>query len=441
MKKAYIIITLLISTNLYTQNINKCGTTKLVNEELANNPDYVNGYNAVLEQNKIWLNQNKQKGNHATITLPVVVHIVHKDNHPLNIGTNIPDIQIEDALRILNEDYSKTNPEFPNPPRNTFVNYAGNPNLKFCLATIDPNGNTTNGINRVATTKSNFDKDTESNDMKRSSTLGADGWPPTEYINIWVCDIVNQGGGQILGYAYKPGLPSWNAWKDGLVVDYRYFGTIGNAANNDGRTPTHEIGHYLGLDHTFCEETDAQGNTICCDNDNNNSGGFVDDTPATEEVYYGPVSIITNNNSCNDLSYPNTFTTNVLDMDENYMSYASNTWMFTHSQASVMNATLNGYRANLKNSPVSVNCNQNTNINEYRSQNINIYPNPTSGKITINTNEIIESIYVKNIIGKDVNQYNRNNKNIDLSLLENGVYFINIKTQKGIHIKKLILAK
>ena len=40
-----------------------------------------------------------------------------------------------------------TNPEFPNPPRNTFINSAGNPNIQFCLATIDENGNPTGDEN------------------------------------------------------------------------------------------------------------------------------------------------------------------------------------------------------------------------------------------------------------------------------------------------------
>ena len=57
----------------------------------------------------------------ATITIPVVIHVVHRQTH-VNIGsgTNISNEQIEDQLRTLNEDFSKTNPEFPNPPRNIF---------------------------------------------------------------------------------------------------------------------------------------------------------------------------------------------------------------------------------------------------------------------------------------------------------------------------------
>ena len=124
-----------------------------------------------------------------------------------------------DALRILNEDYSKTNPEFPNPPRNTFTNVAGNPNLEFCLASVDENGDPTTGITRTSTSKTNFDPDSESNDMKQNSTGGKDGWDPSKYLNIWICDLsTTSGGGMVLGYAYLPGLPSWNAWRDGQLI-------------------------------------------------------------------------------------------------------------------------------------------------------------------------------------------------------------------------------
>ena len=332
-----------LSISFYGQkNHKKCNTTKLVVQELKDNLDY-----AKARENAQLLKNNSTKK--TTITIPVVIHIIHRQSHSnIGSGTNIPNIQIEDALRILNEDFSKTNPEFPNPPRNTFLNYWGNPDLEFCLATTDPEGNATSGITRTATAQINWDADdnTEANAMKLNSSGGIDSWDPKKYLNIWVCDLTNsQSNGMTLGYAYLPGLLAGfgqNAWKDGLVVDYRYFGTNGiAAASSDGRTATHEIGHYLGLNHTFCEETDSQGNyTICCDNDNNSWwGGDVDDTPASKGIFFGPVTASTNNNTCNDLSYSNVFTTNVLDMDENYMSYAANTWMFSQGQVDVMMAT------------------------------------------------------------------------------------------------------
>jgi hypothetical protein len=361
MKKILILAILVISSNLIFAQFNpkKCITTDLIKEELKNNIEY-----ELMRQNLVNY-QQENKGvifqNQPIITIPVVVHVVHRTQDNIGANTNISIAQIEDQLRILNEDYSKTNPEFPNPPRNTFINYAGNPELKFCLASIDPSGNQTTGITRTPTSKTSWDAVSESNDMKQASLGGIDNWDPLRYLNIWVCNLSNSsGGGQTLGYAYLPGLQGSNSqsWKDGLVVDYMFFGTTGSvSSSSNGRTTTHEIGHYLGLNHTFCESTG------CCDNDLNSqySWGDVDDTPATEDIYFGSVNSNTTNNTCNDLSYSNVFSTNVLDMDENYMSYATDTWMFSQGQVDVMLGTLNastfqGGRANLKNSTVTVNC-------------------------------------------------------------------------------------
>ena len=61
--------------------------------------------------------------------------------------------------------------------------------------------------------------------MKKTICGGKDGWDPSRYLNIWVCDLTNsQSNGMTLGYAYLPGLladfNSSNDYKDGLVVDY-----------------------------------------------------------------------------------------------------------------------------------------------------------------------------------------------------------------------------
>jgi len=430
------------------ENFNKCMTTPLVEKELINNPDYAKGRANAISQNTAWIKANSSAK--ETINIPVVVHVIHKSIYTqIGQGNNISNEQIEDAIRVLNEDYSKTNPEFPNPPRSTFVNYAGTANMKFCLATTDPDGNPTNGITRTPTTKNSFDADTEGDDMKQNSTSGKDAWTPSKYLNIWVCNLTNSGGGGMtLGYAYLPGLTGWQVWKDGLVIDFQYFGTIDAASSSsDGRTATHEIGHYLGLNHTFSESNwpsytclDAQGNAQCCDRDEGN----VDDTPATDGIYWGSVNSSTNNNTCNDLSYSNVFNTDVLDMDENFMAYSTNSWMFTTDQVNVMNATLNGYRLSLKNSTVSMNCTGSigTGINNYQLENLHIYPNPTLGKLNITSADKINSLSITNIIGKQILfTENFTANTIDISSFENGVYFININTDKGTHIEKIILTK
>ena len=359
MKKIILYALIFTSINALSQERDKkCMTTDLIKNELENNLDYELARQSLYYYNK--KNQFTNNKNQPVIKIPVVIHVIHRAQDAVGSNTNIPDAQIEDQLLILNQDFSQTNPEFPNPPRNTFINNAGNPQIQFCLASIDPSGNPTTGITRTPTTNSEWNYNTQSNDMKQTSTGGIDNWDPLRYLNIWICKIGSSGGGQTLGYAYLPGLQAGNqSWKDGIVVDYRFFGTVGNSSNSsDGRTTTHEVGHYLGLSHTFCESSG------CCDNDlnGNYSWGDVDDTPATEDIYFGPVNTNTNNNTCNDLSYSNIFNTNVLDMDENYMSYSSNTWMFSEGQVDVMLGTLNaaswqGVRIALINSNVSVNCN------------------------------------------------------------------------------------
>ena len=428
------------------ENLKKCITTSIVKKELDINLEYRKIRHNITNYSK--QNTENNSKNQATVIIPVVIHVVHRTQDNIGANTNISNAQIEDQLRILNEGFGKTNSEFPNPPRNTFINYAGNPNIRFCLAATDPNGNPTSGITRTPTSRTSWDADDDDdkNYMKRSNQGGIDNWDPLRYMNIWVCNLSNSSSnGQTLGYAYLPGIQSSNqSWKDGLVVDYKYFGTTGNASSSsDGRTSTHEIGHYLGLSHTFCESGG------CCDNDNNSSWGLsVNDTPASDDnIYFGAVNVNTNNNTCDDTFYG--FANDLLDMDENYMSYARNTWMFSNGQAAIMNGVLSastwqGGRLELKNSTVDVNCTGTiiSSLYNYQLENLNIYPNPTHGKLNFASADKINTLSITNIIGKEILfTKDLSSNTIDLSSYENGVYFINISTNKGTHIEKIILTK
>ena len=100
-----------------------------------------------------------------------------------------------------------------------FKSIAADCEIEFCLANTDPNGNSTSGITRTATSQSSF---STNDDVKYTSSGGIDAWNTSEYLNIWVCDI----SGSILGYAQFPG---GNASSDGVVCGHKYFGNTGTA--------------------------------------------------------------------------------------------------------------------------------------------------------------------------------------------------------------------
>ncbi|MEO1626293.1 MAG: T9SS type A sorting domain-containing protein [Bacteroidota bacterium] len=243
------------------------------------------------------------------VTIPVVVHVVYN-----NATENISNAQIQSQINILTEDFRRQNSDQTNR-----WSQAADTEIEFCLATVDPNGNATNGITRTATSRTSFGTN---DDMKFDSRGGKDAWPTSDYMNFWICDI----SGGILGYAQFPG---GNPATDGIVVDYQYVGTGGTSTPpfNLGRTATHEVGHWLNLRHIW-------GDGGCGVDD------FVGDTPTSDNPNYG---CATGHVSCGST-----------DMVENYMDYSDDGCMnlYTLGQKNRMQALFGtgGFRASLLNS-------------------------------------------------------------------------------------------
>lgn len=230
--------------------------------------------------------------NHDIKIIPVVVHVFHEGG-----SENISDAQIESQILVLNEDYGKL----------TGTNGDGNgvdTEVRFRLAKIDPNGNCTNGVVRIKSSLTNH-KTYERPLLKEVSF-----WDNQKYLNIY---IVKSIPGGTLGYSSFPGGP---ADEDGLVVRHNYFGTSGTAGSSLGRTGTHEVGHWLGLYHTF---NNSCGTDICTD------GDYVCDTP--------PVA--TANFSCSPINSCSNDVPDLTDQIENYMDYTPESCsnMFTAGQA------------------------------------------------------------------------------------------------------------
>jgi hypothetical protein len=337
------------------------------------------------------------------IKIPVVVHVVWK-----NEAENISDAQIQSQIDVLNKDFRKLNADFKNVP-SVFKDLAADCEIEFCLAQKDTLGKKTSGILRYNTLVENIGSVFTNN--KRavfySASNGADNWRPTEYLNIWVCKLSN-----VLGFASPLSKAQTTPAEDGIVVDYRVFGTIGTAANSighkDGRTTTHEIGHYFNLLHVW-------GSNFSCTDDD-----LVADTPLQAAPSSDCPSFPYKDSCSNSIMYPN------------FMDYTNDECMglFTLGQKARILATLNGFRAGLlRGSGCEVVSTQDIDYQWFVS------PNPVSDnmKITFAKGSVhtIPQVFLTDVLGriypvKTVSGVENTEGVLDISLTDiaNGFYLV-----------------
>ncbi|WP_185117598.1 M43 family zinc metalloprotease [Chryseobacterium sp. PMSZPI] len=312
---------------LKTNGFDRCSTVEYENYLQAKYPGRLTEEQfeawlaPLIEREKVNTSTNKsQNGN--IITIPVVVHVIHSGQN-VGMAPNIVDEQVMSQITVMNNDYRKI---LSTPGYNT--NPVGaDTQIQFVLAKVDPNGNPTNGIDRVNLCQdswSQIDIDT----VVKPQTI----WDPTKYMNMW---SVNFADASLLGYAQFPSnstLPGLNvnggaANSDGVVANFATFGSSDYNTNNTfmlsapydkGRTMTHEVGHFLGLRHIWGDA--ACGTDYCAD------------TPTHR----------TSNGGCP--THPKSNTCGTADeMFENYMDYTNDTCMniFTNDQKTRITTVMN----------------------------------------------------------------------------------------------------
>src|SRR6185436_20283 len=296
---------LLISTNKgISQNENHkfCGTTEMHNKALLKYPDYAKNH-ALLEQETAEYTKQIAQGNLKTqgvvYIIPVVFHVLHEWG-----SENISDAQIIDEVNILNRDFRKLNAD-TNLIIPSFTGIAADCEIEFRLAQLDPNGNCTNGIDRIVSSKTNA-----ANDQSKLNN-----WPHDKYLNVWTVKTIGTAG--VAGYAYYPGAANGI---DGVLILSDYIGSIGTSSVGTSRALTHEIGHYLNLQHTWGSSNNVG---VACGDD------AVFDTPVTKGY-----------SNCPQPSAAAICNPPIIENYQNYMDYSYCSRMYTQGQKDRMRLAL-----------------------------------------------------------------------------------------------------
>ncbi|WP_294672016.1 M43 family zinc metalloprotease [uncultured Fluviicola sp.] len=290
-----------------------CGSHTQMKKLYAENPGLEEDYKKLLNRYK----ENRViNGKSTTVrVIPIVFHIVHEYG-----VENVTDQQIQDQMTILNEDFLKMNAD-TNIVIAPFDTIIGDAYIEFRLATLDPWGNCTNGIEHIYNHNTN-----QGDDYSKLSQ-----WDRDKYLNVWLTKTIGSAG--VAGYAYYPtGVTGTGFFRDGIIILHDYVGSIGTGSPGRSRALTHEIGHWLGLAHTWGNDNDPGSSASCGQDDG------IKDTPNC----IGMTSCNLSMNSCDDTqtldSYWGAF--DPVDNAQNYMDYSYCSVMFTKGQADFMNNVL-----------------------------------------------------------------------------------------------------
>lgn len=300
---------------------------------------------------------------------------------------------IEYSIKLLNEDFNKLNTNFDS-GRNIYTNTKYK-DIYDQYVSISNSCNITfykvNTVYKPINPQSSTNTDILDTNIKKVSPPIS----PSTYLNIWVVEL----GGGLLGYAQFPW--SNSPQTDGVVIDKGTFGR--NPEYDDynlNKTSTHEIGHWLGLYHTFQQTFNYDGGSIDYrdgtieEEIQEKKGDCVVDTPPQAaptfgDPYANPNSWPTSKMTDESKSYHHMFM--------NFMDYANDrvSFMFTKDQSSKIRQMIHIYRPAILSTipPVNNTPVNNTPVNNPPTTNPPTTNPPTNTPVNIPPEPIINAIY------------------------------------------------
>jgi PKD repeat protein len=266
--------------------------------------NYPNGY---FQPNNVNRTNGTNSVQAVVYTIPVVFHILHQEG-----PEKISPAQVHEQIAILNRDYNKQNADTA-AVVTPFLNNIGKVEFNFVLATIDPNGNCTNGIIYHNTAQTDW----TSGDPGPYTGTTTGKWNPTKYLNVYTVNSISSGAA---GYTYLPGTWGLGNAKDCIIILHDYVGASGTSQVSHSRALTHEIGHWFNLPHVW-GGTNQPG--VACGDEG------VSDTPVTMGWDH-----------CPDEASSQVCNAGVTENYQNYMDYSYCSVMFTNGQVTRMRTAI-----------------------------------------------------------------------------------------------------
>jgi hypothetical protein len=257
-------------------SISRCGFVHFENTEIDMNADDIQRW-------------SRSGSIRSDISIPIAFHVIYASD---NSGY-VSEAAVSDQVNVLNSSYSSWG-------------------ISFTLSSLDYTENDTWFYN--------------DNESQYKFQLAIS---PATTLNIYTTSA-----GGYLGYAYLPNDFNENSYMHGVVLHYQSLPGVYNWQYDEGDTGVHEVGHYLGLLHTFGNFNN--GNYGDC-----TVGDYVEDTPDQDGTEEENVYVCNDNlNTCPDDGN---------DPVHNYMNYADDECLdeFTAGQEERMKYMLDTFRPSL----------------------------------------------------------------------------------------------
>ncbi len=412
-------------------------------------------------------------------TIPVIFHVLVTYNEYMILGGNAGIARrIDSQIAVLNRDFNRQNADSVLIPTNWKPLYA-NVGFRFGLAHTDPNGFGTPGyeINIIPDAPGGFSGAGASySDAKHSITGGFDAWDVNRYMNVWCINPVDVSG--LLGVTVARSIATSHSYplnEIGVCIHWETLGKRVSAADSfiqgttagdyydQGRTLTHETGHFFEIWHTWGDD-----NGRCPWQMPFKDDGLADTPPEAMAKFDNTPYSISGGTYYDTCHYDGSIDTQkslgcpCLD----YMNYTDDVGMhlFTPDQAAVMDAMvltapssglpglngsgIEGESYGLTQNPGLLNWSTRTGVAQLEAEKgLAIAPNPSTGIINISfnsTKEQLTDISILNMLGQEVAHKNTwgsgsDYYSIDLSGMSKGIYLVRCNFVSGSITRKILL--